>query len=130
MLSHQSSHNIITPHEANEKSDLCHLHFFGSVLYPKTHGVRRGKLDTSLITRGITVDHTPTSRNATCHDAITRETKSSQHFFVDEAHCTSKADHPSYAKRLLLNNKEKLKTHHKSFDSNLDHHSAAATAIL
>ena len=71
----------------------------------------------------------PTSRNAMCYDSITRETKSLRHFVVDESHFTGKTDRTSYAKDLLLNYKDKLKSNPKSFESNLNHHAVAATAI-
>ena len=63
------------------------------------------------------------------HSTITRETKASRYFVIDEANYTSKTDRPSYTKYLLLTYKEKLNIHPKAFTSDLNHHAAEATAI-
>ena len=129
-LLHKYLRNSISTHEAwiNERSDLSHPHVFGSFLCAKKLGIRRGKLDTSLIIRDILLGYIPTSPNATCHDSITRYTKTSIHFLVDEVHCTSKNKHVSFTKDLLHNHKNKLTTYPKSFYFTLNHHAEASTA--
>ena len=78
----------MTNYEAwtNKKPDLSHLRVFSSIMHAKKPGIRKGKLDTSLITKGMRLGYTHTRRNATRHDAVTRETKTSRHYVVDEAH--------------------------------------------
>ena len=127
----QSLKNNVIPCEAwnNNKPDLSHLRVFGSILYAKKPVIRRGKLDTLLVTRCILLGYTSTSRNAIYHYAITKETKTSRHFVVDEAHYASKTQRPSYSKDLINNNRDKLTRHPKSFDSAENHLANAITAI-
>ena len=106
------------------------VHFLtGSILCVKKSEIRRGKLETSLATRGIFLGCTSTSRNSIYHDTITKETKISIHFGVDEAHHASKTQRPSYDKHLINNNKDKLISNLKSFDSP-DNHLANAMIVI
>ena len=88
ILPHQSLKNNIAPHEAwtNEKPELSHLRIFDSGSHEKKHGIRRGKLDASLITMCMTLCYTPEICNTMCHDTTTRDTKPSRHLVIDEAH--------------------------------------------
>ena len=65
-LPYQSLKNV-SPCESwtNNRLYLSLLRVFFSILHAKKPGVRRGKLDTSLIIRGILLGYRPTSRNAT-----------------------------------------------------------------
>ena len=107
-LPHKSLQIQITPHEAwtNKKPDLSRLRVFGFVMHAKKPGIRTVKLDTSVMTKCMLLGHTPASYNAMCHDTVTRETKTSRNFVVDEARCKTKTDRPPCAKDLLLNQKD------------------------
>ena len=73
--------------------------------------------------------HTPTSRNVVYHDIITRETKTTRHYVVDEAHYTSTTNRPPHAKDLLTDDKKPASKHPLSCDSTTNHYAAAATTI-
>ena len=106
-LSHQSLTNNITPYEAwtNQKPDLSYLKVFGSLMFVKKPSIRKSKLNTSLITKGIFLSFTLTKCNAIYYDSSTRKTKTARHFVIDEAHYSNKANHPIYAKDILDNKK-------------------------
>ena len=74
-------------------------------MFVKKPGIRKGKLDTSLITKGIFLGFTPTKRNAIYYDSSTRETKTARHFVIDEAHYSNDANRPTYARDILDNKK-------------------------
>ena len=83
-LLHQSLKKNISLCEActNNKPDLPHPRVFDRTLCTKKLRIRRGELDTSLVTRGILLGYTPNSRNAIYHDAMTKEKHKSRHFLL------------------------------------------------
>jgi len=125
-LPHNGLPNNMTPFEAwtGTKPDLSHLKVFGSLVYSKKPGIRRGKLDTSLISKGILLGFTPTKRNAIYYDLATKETKSTRHFVIDEAHYSSKTTKPPFAND-LLNTHASLELSSKESPSSNDEKSPA-----
>lgn len=111
-LPHQSLHDNIAPHEAwtNERPDLSHLKVFGSSMHTKKPGIRKDKLNASIITKGIFLSFTLTKRNAMhCHPS-TCETKTSQHCVIDEVHYSNDKSRPKYAEDIL--NGQKITSAH------------------
>ena len=80
---------------------MSYLKVFSSIIYTKKPGIRRGKLDTSLITKGIFLSFTPTKRNAIYYDSSKRETKILHYYIIDEVHYSNNKTHPTYAQDIL-----------------------------
>jgi len=130
-LPHSSLPKNITPYQAwtNQRPDLSHIRTFGSLIYVKKPGVKDGKLDTSLVTKGIFLGFTPTVWNAIYYDSGTKETKTVRHYSIDEAHYSSSATKPPYASDLMKPPKyipEQCNDVSQYIDS-ADSHAAAAT---
>ena len=103
----------ITPFEAwtSSRPDLAHLRVFGSSIYVRTPGVDDGKLDTSRMHKGIFLGFTPSKRNVKYFDLETKQSKTSRHFVIDEAHFGTTSTIPPYAKDLLEYRKNERTKH-------------------
>lgn len=74
-------------------------------MHAKKQGIKRGKLDASLATKGLFLGFVSTSSNAIYLDASTNETKTARHFVTDEAHYSTASKKVPHAKDLSSKDK-------------------------